>query len=240
MTFTQNLKNKTKVKKFSKEISWPLGLILLYFFLFHLQTFITLPTQDTLIELILDFINTQSIFFIFLIALVEGGLILGQYAPGGVVISLSILAAQGDISKIVLLTSVITIAYLIAYSIDYLIGYYGINSLLNKFGLEQKLSRFHRLLNKNALSTIFFSYAETNLASLVAAASGTLRLPFKRFFVYSFFCAMFWNIFWAFIIYTFGNVILSIFGFGYVIVIMVLWMFWVFYKNFLKKEELLI
>src|SRR3989344_1717900 len=80
-----------------------------------------------------------AIFFIFLIALVEGGLILGQYAPGGIVISLSIISAGGDVVKVILLCLVISLAYLVAYGIDYFIGYYGINRLIEKFGTKELL-----------------------------------------------------------------------------------------------------
>ncbi len=229
--------NKAKIKKFAKEASIPLSLLLLYFFLFHFQKYVAMPSQDTFLSLTLDFINTQSLFVIFLIALVEGGLILGQYSPGGVVIFLSIVSAEGNIPKVSLLLLVITIAYLMAYSLDYLFGYYGVDTILKKLGLEKKTEKYRKLLDRNAFSTIFFSYAETNIASIVAVASGLLKIPFKKFFSYSILAVIFWNIFWAIILYFFGNAILSIFGTTYLVVILLIWISFVFYRNFLKKEE---
>jgi len=229
--------NKQKLKKFTKEISIPLILLALYYFLFHFQKFIILPTQQGFLDLVLNFINTQSIFIIFLIALIEGGLILGQYSPGGVVIFLSIVSAQGDISKISLLILVITLAYLLAYSLDYLLGYYGINALFKKFGFEKQIERYRKSLDKNAFNTVFFSCADTNLASIVSAAAGTLKISFKKFFLYAVISVVFWNIFWAIVLYFFGNAILSVFGFTYFIIILVIWISLAFYRNFLKKEE---
>src|SRR3989344_4270512 len=127
MDFTQNIKNKQKLKKFSKEVSIPLILLIVYFILFYFQKIVTLPTQEKFLELVLNFINTQSLFTIFLIALMEGGLLLGQYAPGGIVTSLSIISAGGNIPKVALLVFIISLAYVLAYTIDYFIGYYGIN-----------------------------------------------------------------------------------------------------------------
>ena len=215
--------NKQKLKKFTKEISIPLILLILYYFLFHFQKIISLPSQDKFLDLVLNFINTQSIFIIFLIALIEGGLILGQYSPGGVVIFLSIISAQGDISKISLLIFIITLAYFLAYSLDYLFGYYGVNTLLKRFGYEKKIEKYRRLLEKNAFNTIFFSCAETNFASIVAAAAGTLKISFKKFFLYITISVIFWNIFWAIVLYFFGNAILSLFGATYLIIILVVW-----------------
>jgi len=229
--------NKQKLKKFTKEVSIPLSLLVLYYFLFHLQKFITLPTQEGFINLILNFIDNQSLFIIFLIALIEGGLVLGQYSPGGIVIFLSILSAEGDISKIAILLLIITLGYLLAYSLDYLFGYYGINTLLKKFGFEKKIEKYRKSLEKNAFNTIFFSGAETNLASIVAAAAGTLKLSFKKFFLYAVISVVFWNIFWGIVLYFFGNAILSVFGFTYLVIILIVWISLVFYRNFLKKEE---
>jgi membrane protein DedA with SNARE-associated domain len=188
-------------------------------------------------DLILNFINTQNIFVIFLIALVEGGLILGQYSPGGIVIFLSIMSTEGNMPKMILLLSVITIAYLLAYSLDYLFGYYGVEIVIKKLGFEKKVERYRKLLDKNVFSTIFFSYAETNIASLVAVSSGLLKISFRKFISFSIVSVIFWNAFWAVVLYFFGNAILSIFGATYLVVILAIWVLIVFYNNFLKKEE---
>ena len=228
---------KTKIKKFVREASIPLVFLVLYYFLFHFQKFISLPTQDKFMDLILNFMNTQNIFLIFLIALVEGGLILGQYSPGGIVIFLSIMSAEGNIPKMILLLSVISLAYLLAYSLDYLFGYYGVETVIKKLGFEKKVERYRKLLDKNVFSTIFFSYAETNIASLVAVSSGLLKIPFKKFIYFSVISVIFWNTFWAVVLYFFGNAILSIFGATYLVVILAIWVLIAFYNNFLKKEE---
>ncbi|MEK6812066.1 MAG: VTT domain-containing protein [Nanoarchaeota archaeon] len=228
---------KTKIKKFVREASIPLVFLVLYYFLFHFQKFISLPTQDKFMDLILNFMNTQNIFLIFLIALVEGGLILGQYSPGGIVIFLSIMSAEGNIPKMILLLSVISLAYLLAYSLDYLFGYYVVETVIKKLGFEKKVERYRKLLDKNVFSTIFFSYAETNIASLVAVSSGLLKIPFKKFIYFSVISVIFWNTFWAVVLYFFGNAILSIFGTTYLVIILAIWVLIVFYNNFLKKEE---
>ena len=227
---------KTKIKKFAREASIPLILLAVYYFFFHFQKFISLPSQDGFLDLIRNFINTQNIFVIFLIAVVEGGLILGQYSPGGIVIFLSIISTEGNIPQIVLLLSVISLGYLLAYSLDYLLGYYGIEAIIRKLGLERKVEKYRKPLEKNAFSTIFFSCAETNIASLVAVTSGLLKIPFKKFFSYTIIAVIFWNTFWAIVLYFFGNAILSIFGATYLIIILIVWIALVFYKNFLKRE----
>ena len=229
--------NKQKIKKFAKEVSIPLILLIIYFIFFHVQKVVSLPAQDALIELTLDYINTRSIFFIFLIAVVEGGLILGQYAPGGVVISLSIISAGGDITKIALLCLVISLAYLIAYGIDYFIGYYGINRLIEKFGFHNSILKYKRLLEKNVFSTIFFSYWETNIASIVAASAGSLKVSFKKFFLYSIIGVLFWVTFWAIILFFFGNIFLRILGYQYLLILVIVWISFIFYKNFIKKPD---
>ena len=147
------------------------------------------------------------------------------------------MSAEGNIPKMILLLSVISLAYLLAYSLDYLFGYYGVETVIKKLGFEKKVERYRKLLDKNVFSTIFFSYAETNIASLVAVSSGLLKIPFKKFIYFSVISVIFWNTFWAVVLYFFGNAILSIFGTTYLVIILAIWVLIVFYNNFLKKEE---
>lgn len=230
--------NKTKLKKFTKEASLPLGLIVAYFFIFHFQKFISIPSQDKFLGLIVSFINHQSLLTIFVIALFEGGLVLGQYVPGGVVIFLSILAAQGHFLKITLLVLVVSAAYTIAYTFDYFIGYYGISPIVEKIGFGKYISKYKRRLEKHEFMTIFFTYWETNVASIVAAASGSLKIPFRKFFTYSLISVLFWNIFWATLLVIFGNVVLEFVGYRYLLIVVSIWLIVIFYRNFIKKEHL--
>src|SRR3989344_2073337 len=120
--------DKQKLKKFGREFSIPIVLLIVYFIIFYVQKIIPVPSQESSVNWVLNFIDGQSIGLIFLIALVEGALIVGQYAPGGIVIFLSFLSAQGDILRLALLVLVVSFAFIIAYSLNYLLGYYGINN----------------------------------------------------------------------------------------------------------------
>lgn len=227
---------KEKTRKFVKEISVPLMLIVVYLFVFKFQTFFEMPTHDTFLQFIEDYINYQSLIWIFLIALLESGLVLGQYTPGGVVIFLSIISAGDDFIKIGILLSVISVAFIIGYTLDYIIGYYGVGTVIDKFGLEKHIAKYEKLLNKNAFNTIFFTCIETNLASIVAVASGFSKVSFKKFLLYSAIGVVFWNVFWAIIIYFFGVKIFEFLGFTYILLIIFAWIALIFYRNFIKED----
>lgn len=229
--------NKTKLKKFVKEISLPLIALLLYLVLFKFQKVISLPSQSNYLDLIRSFVNNQSLLWIFLIALVEGGLILGQYSPGGLVIFLTILSAGNNLMRVAAIVIVITCAFTIAYSFDYFLGYYGLNRLGEKFGLKKYLSKAQRILTKNEFNAIFFSYWDNNLASITATASGTLKIPYKKFITYSIGSILFWNIFWATMLVLFGNAALVFFGPKYLLLIIIVWALFVVYRNFVRKPE---
>ena len=229
--------NRVKLKKFGREIILPVLFLIIYIFIFYFQTSIQFPSQDSLLKLILNFVNNQSLILIFLIALIEGGFVLGQYAPGGVVIFLSIIAAGSNIPKVIALIIIISIAFIIAYSFDYLIGYYGVNTLVRKFGFSKLIEKTQKILLKNEFKAIFFSYWDSNLASITAAASGFARIPFKRFLSYSVISTFFWNTVWAILLVSFGNIILNFFGKDYLLIIIFLWVLYIFYNNFIEKEE---
>jgi len=227
--------NKSKLKKFTKEISLPLIALVLYLILFKFQKVVSIPSQGSYLDLVRNFVNNQSLIWIFLIALVEGGLILGQYSPGGLVIFLTILSAGDNLLRVVAIVITVTIAFSIAYSFDYFLGYYGFNKIGEKFGLKKYITHAQKVLSKNEFNAIFFSYWDNNLASITATASGTLKISYKKFLSYSVGAIFFWNVFWATMLILFGNTALTFFGPKYLLLIIVLWGLFVVYKNFIKK-----
>ena len=107
--------------------------------------------------------------------------------------------------------------------------------MAEKFGIHKRLEKYQRLLDKNVFTTIFFTYWETNIASIVATAAGSLRISFKKFFAYSIIGILFWTIFWATVLYFFGNIVLRIWGYQYLLIIIIIWILVIFSRNFLKK-----
>ena len=230
-------KRKTKLKKFSKELALPLILLLIYIFLFGFQNIFHVPPENSFINWILNFIGTQSIWLIFAIAFIEGTIFFGQYTPGWVVIFLSLISYERDLSQVFFFVSLISVAFILAYTVDYFVGYFALNRIVEKFGFHKMVEKYQKMVGGNLLKSIFFSYWETSIASIVASMAGFLRMPFRKFFAYTVACVLFWNVFWATLFLTFGSTLIDFIKDKFILVVILGWMFFVVYKHFIKSEN---
>jgi membrane protein DedA with SNARE-associated domain len=180
------------------------------------------------------------LWIILISGILEGTLILGQYYPGGLVIFLGVISAGRDIPRVIAVISMVSLAFVIGYTFDYLIGKYGWYRLFVKFGLKKSLDAAQQKLQKHEFSAIIFSYWEPNLASITATAAGILQLPLKRFSLRSLAGIIFWNIVWGTLVSSLGVNALKLMGLKWVFIIFVVWATILLIKHFLfyKKKPL--
>jgi membrane-associated protein len=220
---------------FIRLISVPLILITFYLLVYVLSDLFGLPSGDNFIGIVKSAFEKYGLWIVFLSALVEGFLLLGQYFPGGTIIFLGVISAGKNVSRAVEVVSVASLAFIIAYSLNYLVGKYGWYKLLVKFGLGKSLEESKQKLEKQGLNAVIFSYWEPNLASLTATAAGILDLPMRKFQVYSALGVVLWNIFWGVLVFTLGNSALEIIGLKYVLIVFVVWVGIILAKSYWRN-----
>ncbi len=229
-----------KIKIILKILSMPLSLMAVYILVYLLWSYFNLPKDEQLIEITTNWFKHYGLWIIFISAILEGTLILGQYYPGGLVIFLGVISAGRDIPRVIAVVSVVSLAFVIGYIIDYLIGKYGWYKLFLKFGLGKSLDTAQTKLKKHELNAIIFSYWEPNLASITATAAGILQIPIKKFFLHSLIGIIIWNSFWGTLVSTLGISALKLMGLKWVLIIFVGWITIILIKHFLfnKKQPL--
>jgi len=119
--------------------------------------------------------------------------------------------------------SIVSVAFFIAYTLNYLLGKYGWYRLLVRFGLRQSLDTAKQKLERQGLSAVVLSYWEPNLASIIATAAGTLQIPLLRFELYSVLGITLWNIFWGMLVFFLGTAALQMMGLKFVLIVFVIW-----------------
>lgn len=165
----------------------------------------------------------HGLWIVFIGALIEGFLVLGNYFPGGFIIFLGVITAGGNIPHVIAVVAVVSIAFFISYTLNYLVGKYGWYKLFQKFGMKDSLERAEIRLRKREFSAIILSYWEPNLASITAVAAGVLHIPLKRFLLHSAIGIVIWNIFWGTLVSVLGEKALSVIGLTWVIIIFAVW-----------------
>lgn len=227
---------KEKLIYLLKIFSVPLIMLAIYLSMVLLFKMLDLPVGNEFVEIIKGYFDKYGPWMVFISALLEGFLLLGLYFPGGTIIFLGVIASGKDVSRAIEVVLIVTIAFIISYTLNYLVGKHGWYRLLIKFGLKSSLEKSQAKLQKQGLNAIMFSYWEPNLASLTATAAGILQLPFKKFQIYSIAGVVVWNAFWGILVFSLGNVALEITGFKYALIIFSLWILIIGIKTYLEKR----
>lgn len=223
-------------KEILKLLSVPLVLLSLYLLMAFSWKLLHLPDDAHMLILVKEYFAHYGLWVIFIGALIEGFLLLGQYFPGGFIIFLGVISAGKDIPKVVEVVLIVSVAFFISYTFNYLVGKYGWYHLLIKFGLKQSLEKAKEKLTTQGLNAVIFSYWEPNLASLTATAAGVLGIPLKKFELYSAVGIVIWNIFWGTLVYLLGEAALNIVGFKYILIIFGIWVAIILIKKYVVER----
>jgi len=228
---------KDKVFYILKLLSVPLILVAIYLSMFVIWQLLNLPTDDQMVAITKSAFEKYGLWVVFISALIEGFLLLGQYFPGGIIIFLGVISAGKDVPRAVEVVSVVCAAFIIAYTLNYLVGKYGWYKLLVKFGLGKSLNDAKQKLSTQGLNAIIFSYWEPNLASITATAAGILQIPMKDFQIYSVPGVIVWNIFWGTLVFSLGTTALQIVGLKYVLIIFAVWVAIILLKTWVARRN---
>ncbi len=228
---------KEKLKAIVKILSIPLLLMLGYLSVLVLWDLFQLPKGEQLVSLTKDWFAHYGLWLVFVSALLEGTLILGQYYPGGLVIFLGVISAGHNWPRVAAVVAVVSLSFFIGYTIDYAVGKYGWYKLLLKFGLKKSLENAQAKLQKHQLNAVFFTYWEPNLASIVATAAGTLQIPLLKFSVYSAVGIIIWNTFWGALVASLGDKALEIMGIKWVLIVFGAWVGILLIKHYIFDKR---
>lgn len=186
-----------KLKDFLKLISIPLSLLLFYLSLVLVWKIFNLPSEEELLRIAKEYFAHYGLWLVFFGALLEGFLVLGNYFPGGFIIFLGVITAGRDVERVVLVVAIVSVAFFISYTLNYIVGKYGWYKLFTKLGMRDSIERAKIKLQKKDLKAIILSYWEPNLASITATAAGILQLRLRRFLFVSAIGIVIWNAFWG-------------------------------------------
>jgi len=164
-----------------------------------------LPRDQELAVMAKRLFDTYGYIALFVSAVFEGALVVGLYYPGSFVIFLSVILAGGDVPKLVAIMLIVTCAFVIGLSADYVLGRYGWYRLLLRLGLRHEMEKAEQRLAKHGLLAIFFTYWDANVASFTATAAGVLRYPYRSFLFYSVIALLIWNTVWTVMLVLIGQ-----------------------------------
>lgn len=184
-----------------------------------------LPDKNDLLKIAQIVFQDYGVLVFFLVAVVEGLLLIGWYFPGGTVLFVGVILAGNDLASVLLNGLIISFALLLAYVLNYFIGFYGWHKLFIKFGLGEPLAKVQKKLSRSSSLGFFLTYWHPSTAALSSTAAGLLKLNFVKFFINSAVSLLIWNSIWGFLIYNLGEKALNIISFKFVFIVLLLWIF---------------
>lgn len=213
-------------------------LMAVYLSMLFIWNLLNLPKGDELISIIKEYFNKYGILVVFISALIEGFLFIGQYFPGGTIVFLGVISTGNDIHRALGVVLTVSLAFFIAYTLNFLVGKYGWHKLLVKLGFRQSIENAKQKLIKQGLNAVIFSYWEPNIASITATAAGILQFPFKKFELFSVIGILIWNTFWGVLVFLLGAAALKLVGLKYILIIFSAWIVIILFKAyFLRKKD---
>ncbi len=228
------MKNNTIIKA----LTIPFGLLALTLIWNVLWKIFDWPKGDELIAIIAQFFEHYGLWIVFVCSILESGLLIGNFFPGGIVIFLSVIAAGHNIPRIILTVSIVCVGFFIGYTLDYLLGKYGWYKLLAKFGLTTQIERAKERLMKQSFNAIILSYWEVNLASITATAAGVLQMDIKKFLLESTISIIVWNIFWGVLVASLGKKALNLVtNLVYIIPVIIGWVSIILIKHYWDRRQ---
>jgi membrane protein DedA with SNARE-associated domain len=227
-------------KNILKALSIPFTLLVLTLIYHAMWKLFGWPKGDELVLVITEFFNTYGLWMVFVCAILESALLVGNFFPGGLIIFLSVIAAGHNVPKIVLTASIVSVGFFIGYGIDYMLGRYGWYKLLTKFGMKEQIEHAKAKLIKQSFNAIILSYWEVNLASITATAAGVLKMDVKKFLFESTISIIVWNIFWTILVVSLGTKALDLItNLIYVIPVIVVWVVVIVIKHRIESKRLI-
>jgi membrane protein DedA with SNARE-associated domain len=215
----------------------PLSIVAIYLLLALFEHSFHFSSRDMFLGFLMKQFDRHGYWLVFVAALIEGFFIIGNWFPGGVVIFLGVISAGQDIKRVVIIVSLVCIAFFISYYLNYLVGKYGWYKLFVGLKLKESLDRARKRLEKHSFNAIILSYWEPNIASVTATAAGILFLPLKKFLPYSLFAIVMWNTAWGVLVHTLGESALKLTGKKYIIGALLIWIAVIVVKELMKSKK---
>lgn len=195
-------------KKTRQQLIFPLILLVVLISFLAVYRIFNLPSNEELIKIVKIYFERYGYPVLFISAFIEAIPVINIYYPGSSIILLAAaFSRQGtlNIFSVVLITS---LAFQIAYIINYFIGKHGWYRLFVKLGLGDTLEHTREKIEKHGARWLWLTYFHPNIGALTATSYGILKIPFRNFLITSVLAVLVWDIFWGAFCY-FGSGIIE-------------------------------
>jgi membrane protein DedA with SNARE-associated domain len=195
-----------------------------------------IPSGDELVDLFNGLYAKYGFEILILSAFLEALFIINLFVPGQVSLALGIIFAKthGRNLEVVILAA--CTGAILGYILDYLVGFLGLSSAMEKRGFKNQISRAIDVVDKTSNFKLSLGFIHPNLASFIAFGMGAVKTNFWQFLLVTVLATFLFVTFWSVLIYIFSEIIINIIRryiyFGVVIILAIS-----IFRNLQKRKE---
>jgi membrane protein DedA with SNARE-associated domain len=171
---------------------------------------VDLPSPQEVYDGIVRLYHDYGLVIVAAAAAIEGLVLISLYFPGSGVILIGVAASRGDPTRAVAVVAIVTLAFIVAAQINFVVGYFGLHGLILKMGGSKWLKRAQDRYARNGVYILAPCFVHPNLGGFMSVAAGIGRLQWRKFFIISVASIALWNVFWGFVAYLFAQVVESV------------------------------
>lgn len=192
------------------DILLPLLLILAYVVMLGFLRGV-FPTGEELVRDFATFYREYGYLIIFVSAFLEGLVLINFLVPGSLGMALGAIFAKYGSTDLVAVIAVAVFGSLLAYLVDYLLGYWGFSDLLKKIGYGGLLNTTQKSLKRLKIKGLIIGFINPNVGSYLSLVAGATKQDFPLFYGVAVISTIVWFSIWAILFYTIGSVLLEVF-----------------------------
>jgi membrane protein DedA with SNARE-associated domain len=223
---------------FLRQVAFPVVVfaLLVAFNLFY--KWANLPSPEEVVALSRFYFYRYGYIIVFAGAFLEATPVLNFYLPGSTVVILAVAySAEGDLNVYGVLV-VASVAILLAYTMNYILGKYGWYKVMLRFGLGPLVNSAHKRISQHGISWLWIVYFHPNSGAIAATAAGILQVPLPQFIMTSAAAVTFWSVFWGLISYFGASEILRFLDMRWLIPVALIWVLISILKAMKQKKEI--
>jgi membrane protein DedA with SNARE-associated domain len=185
----------------------PIIYILLFFALIFLWHGLGWPPPEEVYKTIVDLYWEHGVVVVSFAAFAEGIVLITLYFPGSAVILIGVATSKGEPLRAALIVLIVTIAFIGAAQINYILGYLGLHRIILRLGGRRWLLNAQARYNKYGTYIVPPSFVHPTFSGFMAVTCGLAQLNWSKFTLLSALGIVFWDIFWGITAYRLSETV---------------------------------
>lgn len=220
-----------KTRDIVKLAALPLLILLSLVIFIIVYRLLGLPPSMALVDIARKSLDEYGYPIAFAAAFIETIPPVNLYFPGSVVIVVAVSHSRTGALNPFLVLGLIEAAFIICYSLNYLVGRFGLHWFLVRCGLGPAIERSKLRISQRGMFWLWISCWHPNFGAIASVASGILSVPFIRFFSNMAFAVVLWNALFGSIAYFGSKNIMKLLDLRWLLVVVLLWIVWIIVKG---------